>query len=73
MVITDNKTLQRTLQSASGVLRTRLRIDTVPIKVVMEKEDIGLIEWVNTNKELAETLTKQGVRSEEILSYIARG
>ena len=69
-VIHDSKTLVSNLQSTSGVLDRKLRIDIASIKTMMVNMETEEIEWVNKTKQLADVFMKLGVRSEEILTYV---
>lgn len=69
-VRTDCKSLESALQSKSGVLNKRLRIDIASIKEIIEREDIAEILWVPSQKQVADILTKEGVQNKQILEYI---
>lgn len=67
---TDSKTLERSIKSANGVLSRRLRIDIAAIREMIERKEISSIEWIGTKDQLADALTKKGVKDNEILKYV---
>lgn len=67
---TDCKSLEKALYSKSNVSNKRLRIDIASIKEMMEREEINEIIWVASREQIADILTKEGVKSGEILKYV---
>ena len=71
IIKTDSKTLERAIQSTSGVKSRRLRIDIAAIKEMIERGEIQQIEWVKTNEQMADCLTKRGVANFNIKRYMS--
>ncbi|XP_078490921.1 uncharacterized protein LOC144747058 [Ciona intestinalis] len=61
--ITDNRSLYDAVHSRKGVADKRLRIDIAVLKEMMETNKLLSMEWVESKKQLADALTKQGVSS----------
>ena len=71
-VYTDCKSLYDNIYSKKNVREKRLRIDIAMIKEAIEGKDIQ-VHWVDTSKQLANCLTKQGASSKELISVLNTG
>ena len=57
---TDGKTLKRAIGSTMGVSNRRLRIDLAAIKETLEVGEVAEILWIESEKQVADGLTKVG-------------
>ena len=69
----DNKSLIDALKSTKFVTDKRLRIDISSVKGMISNKEIKKIEWIPTNKQLANCLTKQGSTSDELILTLQNG
>ena len=67
---TDSKTLEKTLKTTYGVESRRLRIDLAVLREMLMKKEIDEVEWVGTKEQIADVLTKKGVKETNILEYV---
>ena len=56
----DNKTLERAIGLTMGVSNRRLRIDLATIKEALEVGEVAEILWIESEKQVADGLTKVG-------------
>ena len=71
--ITDNKSARDTIYSEKALDQKRLRADIAVVKESIELGTIEEVRWVAGQNMLADILTKQGVKSENLLSVIQEG
>ena len=62
----DSKTFER----AIGVSNRRLRIDLAAIKEAIALGEVKREEWIDSRKQVADGLTKIGVRENLLVEYI---
>ena len=62
--LTDNQSLCDTLYSTKGISDKRLKVD---ICKMMENKEISQVSWIDTQKQLANCLTKKGASSKSLL------
>ena len=67
----DNKSLVDSLYSSHQVEEKRLRIDLAVLDNMMEKKEITDVQWVETNLQLANCLTKRGASSLHLMEAIS--
>lgn len=63
LCITDCKSLVDAVKSSKCVLEKRLRIEMSAIKELIENGQIKDVQWCDTTKQLADSLTKSGASS----------
>ena len=68
-VYTDNQSLFDTVWSTNNVTEKRLRIGIAAAKENIENNNLNTY-WVNTNQQLINVLTKQGVCSDLLLKAV---
>ena len=71
-ILTDNKSLQDALKSSKYVSDRRLRIDIGSLKELISSENVN-IQWVPTDEQLADVLTKSGVNSDKLIKTLVCG
>ena len=71
--ITDNKSARDTIYSEKSIDQKRLRADIAGIKESIEDRTIEEVRWVAGQHMLADVLTKQGVKSQNLLSVLQNG
>ena len=71
--ITDNKSARDTIYSEKALDQKRLRADIAEIKEAIEEGTIHEVRWVTGQNMLADVLTKQGVKSQTLLSVLQEG
>ena len=69
----DNKSLFNSLQSTKMVSERRLRLDISAIKEMLSSNEIVKIDWLPTEKQLSNSLTKQGANTHHLISYMRNG
>ena len=70
---TDNKSLVDSLHSSKTLEEKRLILDEAVIKDMMQKEEINKIQWVDNEKQIADSLTKATASSEKLRDVLQRG
>lgn len=65
----DSKSLWENLQSKKSVHDRLLRVDIKSMKQNSVDNDIA-VEWIESEKNLSDVLTKHGVRSDNLLSVL---
>lgn len=68
----DNKSLVDALQSYRGVEDRRLRIDIAVLRDMLERREIGEVDWVDASKQLADCLTKRGASTDRLRDAVGR-
>ena len=69
----DDKNLIDALKSTKFVTDKRLPIDISTVEEMISNKQIKKVEWIPTNKQLANCLTKQGFTSDELLLTLQNG
>ena len=69
----DNKSLFNSLQSTKMVSERRLRLDISAIKEMLSSNEIVKIDWLPTEKQLSNSLTKQGANTCDLISCMRNG
>ena len=72
-IYTDNKSLHDSIISKKNVLEKRLRIDIAMLRELFEQKRITKIHRINTNKQIANSLTKKGSINERVTEYVRKG
>nr|XP_020481208.1 uncharacterized protein LOC109975033 [Monopterus albus] len=71
--ITDNHSLMDALQSTKSVSEKRLRLEISSIKELVQAQKIERVLWHNTNKQLADCLTKKEEPAYQLLNALNDG
>ena len=69
----DNNDLYQAIYSEKHVTERRLRIEINSFKQLIENKDIVSINWIKTEKQIANVLTKNGASGQTILDCFAKG
>ena len=69
----DNNDLHQAIYSEKHVIERRLRIELNSLKELIQSGEISDINWVNTDKQIANVLTKNGASGQVILDTFERG
>ena len=69
-VYTDNKSLQENVCSTKQVKEKRLRVTIAEIRESLERKYINSIQWISSNDQLADCLTKRGASTASLLETI---
>merc|ERR1712240_146165 len=69
----DNNDLYQAIYSKKHVTKRRLRIEINSFKQLIENKDIVSINWIKTEKQIANVLTKNGASGQNILDCFAKG
>lgn len=69
----DNKSLFESVHSTKAVSEKRLRIDIASIKEMIQKEEISSVKWIETNLQLADSLTKRGASGKKLIEVLKTG
>ena len=70
--ITDNKSLHDASQTIKVVTDPRLKVEMAIVRQMVEKNEIT-VNWTETGKQLADSLTKEGSSSVDLLQVITTG
>ena len=70
---TDNKSLWQNIHSTKQLSDERLQIDISIMREMVEKKEVAKVEWVSTEKQLADCLTKKGASSRKLLQALRGG
>ena len=73
LAFTDNESLYRNAYSTTMVNEHRLRIDIAIVKQMLEKRELDGINWVSTDKQLADCLTKAGADPAKLMCALETG
>ena len=68
----DNKSLTDSLTSLKQVKDRSLRLETVVLGNMLEREDITKVSWITSSEQLADCLTKKGVCVDKLYTAISR-
>ena len=72
-VYTDNRSLHQNIHSTKQVHEKRLRINIAEIQRMLASGEVHVIEWVPSNLQLADCLTKRGADPDSLLEAFATG
>ena len=67
---TDSRQLFEAVYSIKQITDRRLRIDISLLKEMLERKEIGSIVWIETEKQLANCLTKKGASTAGLLKVL---
>jgi hypothetical protein len=70
---TDNKSLWQNIHSSKQLSDERLQIDISIMREMLEKSEVAKVEWVTTEKQLADCLTKKGASSRKLVQALGGG
>jgi hypothetical protein len=70
---TDNKSLWQNIHSTKQLSDERLQIDISIMREIVEKKEVAKVEWVSTEKQLADCLTKKGASSRKLVQALRGG
>ena len=68
---TDNNGLYDSIHSSTQILDKRLRLEMGILREMLAKREIHNFEWISTDKQIADALTKKGVASYKIMGHVA--
>ena len=68
---TDNSSLYDAVHSSTQVQDKRLRIEIAILREMLNKCEIKRVAWVESGKQIADSLTKKGIPSFKILGYFS--
>jgi len=68
----DNKSLTDSLTSLKQVKDKSLRIETVVLGNMLDREEITQVSWISSSEQLADCLTKKGVCVDKLQNAISR-
>ena len=69
----DNNDLYQAIFSNKQVTEKRLRKEVNSIKELLDNKDITNINWIQTNEQIADVLTKRGVSGQNIIKTLNNG
>ena len=72
IVLTDSKSLQQHMESTRIIQDPRLRVDIARMKQMLELGEIE-IRWVCSKSQLADSLTKKGTSSAQLIKVLVSG
>ena len=64
---TDNYNLVQTVHSTKQISDKRFQMDLSLLREMLEKKELAKVEWVPTELQLADCLTKKGATSRKLL------
>ena len=70
IVYTDSKSLETALKTAGSIKNRMLRIDLAQIREKIEKGMIKMIQWIDGEKQLADSLTKREANRKVIIAEV---
>ena len=68
---TDNNGLYDSIHSSTQILDKRLRLEMSILREMLSKREIHSFEWIPTDKQIADALTKKGVASYKVMGHVA--
>ena len=68
----DNKSVRDAVYSAKSVKDSKLKLDVEAIKEMLHKKEVSKIQWIAGEKMIANSLTKRGAASWDLLSAIQK-
>ena len=69
-ILTDSSNIQKILNSITGSLSKRMRIDVAAMREMIQRKEVECVKWVPTEQQIADVLTKDRVNREQIIRYI---
>ena len=66
---TDSRAAYQAAYSSTQILDKRLRIETAIVREMLERGTLATLDWVPTDEQLADCLTKRGVMPTKILGH----
>ena len=72
-VYTDNRSLHQNIHSTKQVHEKRLRINIAEIQRMLASGEVQMIEWVPSELQLADSLTKRGADPNKLLESFSTG
>ena len=63
----DNHNLVQSVYSTNSITDKRLQMDISVLREMIEKKELSKVEWVPTERQLADCLTKKGASSRKLL------
>ena len=67
---TDNDSLEQSVNSTNSLEYKRLELDIAIVREMLDKTELDKVEWVPTDQQLADCLTKRGASSEKLLDAL---
>ena len=68
---TDSDSLQKNLRTTNKLTEKRLNMDLMVIREMVERKEIHNIEWVPTDVQLADCMTKKGADKNKLLQALS--
>ena len=68
--LTDNQSLCDAVHSTKTIEDKRLKIDIGILREMLHKQEISSIEWIDSDKQLADPLTKGGASSNKLIEAL---
>lgn len=69
----DNKNLHSLIYSTKVISEKRLRIDIAAIKEMLIRKEISTVEWIPTERQLTDCLTKHGTSCQSLQDILSIG
>ncbi len=70
---TDSKQLYDALKSSKTVLEKRLRVEVSSIQELLQNGEIGEVKWVQSELQLADSLTKKTANYDSLIKRMKSG
>ena len=67
----DNYNLVQSVYSTNTIADKRLQMDISLLREMLEKKELKTVDWVPTERQLADCLTKKGASSRKLLQAFA--
>ena len=68
ILVIDNESLANAVRSTTSVEDKRLRIEVSYLRQLLNRKEVAGIKWVPTEHQLADCLTKQGAKSDDLIA-----
>ena len=72
IVLTDNQSLFETLKTTKATLDCRLRVEISALREMCNNDEI-LINWVSSENQLSDPLTKRGTSHQKLIQVLQSG
>ena len=72
-LVTDNRSLVDAVHRSTSVENRRLQIDISMLREMVERNEINEFRWINSEHQIANSLTKRGVSSDYLLHILQFG
>ena len=69
----DNNNLHTLIHSTTSITEKRLRIEIAAVKEMIEKQEVASVNWVKSDDQLANCLTKRGASSQKLIHVLTSG